>query len=156
MPRVQDHLDSMAVVGMFSTMDILSAYSKVPVAEKGISKTVFTMKHGLFEFAAIPFGLLMAPDTYQWLKEFALSGMQWSLFLIYHDDAIVFSTEVDEQVDCLDKILNHVGAPGLKLKPSKCVFFSIKVSFLEHNLTKEGILPNPDNVAMIFIGLFLG
>ena len=97
----------------------------------------------------MPFGLMTAPATYQRLMELALSGLQWSLCLIYLDDVIVFSADFDEQVDHLDQVLTHIGAAGLKLKPSKCVFFATKVSFLGHNLLKEGILPDPENVAKI-------
>ena len=97
----------------------------------------------------MPFGLMTAPATYQWLMELALSGLQWSLCLIYLDDVIVFSEDFDEQVDHLDQVLTHIGTAGLKLKPSKCVFFATKVSFLGHNLSKEGILPDPENVAKI-------
>ena len=73
---------------------------------------------------------MTAPATYQQLMELALSGLQWSLCLIYLDDVIVFSEDFDEQVDCLDQVLTRIGSVGLKLKPSKCVFFVTKVSFL--------------------------
>ena len=46
-------------------------------------------------------------------------------------------------------MLTQLGSAGLELKPSKCVFFATKVSFLGHNLSEEGILPDPDNVAKI-------
>ena len=148
-PRAQDCLDSMMGSGMFSTMDILSAYNQVPVAEEDIPKTAFSTKYGLFEFTTMPFGLMTAPATYQWLMELALSGLQWSLCLIYLDDVIVFSEDFDEQVDRLDQVLTRIGSASLKLKPSKCVFFATKVSFLGHYLSKEGILPDPENVAKI-------
>ena len=149
MPRAQECLDSMAGSGMFSTMDILSAYNQVPVAEEDTPKTVFSTKYGLFELSTMPFGLMTAPATYQRLMELALSGLQWSLCLIYLDDVIVFLEDFDEQVDHLDQVLTHIDSVGLKLKPSKCVLFATKVSFLGHNLSKEGILPDPENVAKI-------
>ena len=61
----------------------------------------------------------------------------------------MFSEDFDGQVDQLDKVLTQIGSAGLKLKASKCVFFAMKVSFLGHNLTKEGILPDSENVAKI-------
>ena len=84
---------------MFSTMDIMLAYNQVPVAEQDIPKTAFTTKYGLFEFTTMPFSLMTAPATYQWLMELTLSGLQWSLYVIYLDDVIVFSEDFDEQVD---------------------------------------------------------
>ena len=37
----------------------------------------------------------------------------------------------------------------MKLKPAKCLFFSDRVTFLGHVITREGILPDPDNLAKI-------
>ena len=74
--RAHDCLDAMAGYGMFSTMDILSAYNQVPMAERDIPNTASTTKYGLFEFMTMPFSLMTAPATYQWLMELALSGLQ--------------------------------------------------------------------------------
>ena len=87
---------------MFSTMDITSAYDQVPVAEKDIPKTAFVTKYGLYEFTKMPFGLPTAPQTYEHLLELTLSGLQWSLCLIYLDDVIVFSHDFDEHIDRLN------------------------------------------------------
>ena len=37
----------------------------------------------------------------------------------------------------------------MKLKPAKCLFFSDRVTCLGHVITREGILPDPDNLAKI-------
>ena len=148
-PRTQDSLDTMAWATIFSTMDITSAYNQVPVAEKDIPKTAFVTKYGLYEFTKMPFGLSIAPQTYECLMELTLSSLQWSLCLIYLDDVIVFSHDFDEHIDRLDKVLTQIGAAGLKLKPSKCVFFAPKVSFLGHIVSQDGVSPDPDNIAKI-------
>ena len=134
---------------MFSTMDITSAYNQVPVAEKDIPKTAFVTKYGLYEFTKMPFGLSTAPQTYEHLMELPLFGLQWSLCLIYLDDVIVFSHNFDEHIDRLDQVLTRIGAAGLKLKPSKCVFLALKVSFLGHIMSQDGVSPDPDNIAKI-------
>ena len=86
-------------------MEILLAYYQVPIVEKDIPKTAFTTTYGLFEIRTMLFGLITAPATYQWLMELALSGLQWSLCLIYFDDFIAFLKDFDKQVHCLDKVL---------------------------------------------------
>ena len=105
---------------MFSTMDILSTYNKVPMVERNISKMALTTKYGLFEFTTMPFVLMTAPATYQWLMKLALSGLQWSLCLIYLDDVIVFSRDLVEHVDQFDNMLTWLGSAGQKLKGSIC------------------------------------
>ena len=113
---------------MFSTMDILSVYNQGQW-QRDIPKMAFTTKYGLFRFTSKPFGLMTAPATYQWLMELVLSGLQWSPCLIYLDDIKVFSRGFNEQVDWLDNVLTWIGSASLKLKVSKCVLFSTKVSF---------------------------
>ena len=46
-------------------------------------------------------------------------------------------------------MLTKIGSDNLKLKGSKWVCLSTKVTFLGHNLRKEGILPDSENVAKI-------
>ena len=148
MPRTQDCLNTMAGSKMFSTMNILSANKQVPIAERH-STTAFTTKYCLFEFTTMMFSVMAMPATYRWLMELVLSGLQWSLCQIYLDNVIMFSRDFDEQVDWLDKVLIWLGSPGLKLKGGRHVVFSTRVVFLGHALSKEGILPDPENVAKI-------
>ena len=148
-PRTQDCLDAMTGVTIFSTMDITLAYNQVPVAEKDIPETAFVTKYGLYEFTKMPFGLSTAPQTYKCLMELTLSGLQWSLCLIYLDDVIVFSHGFDGHIDRLDRVLTQICAAGLKLKLSKCVFFAPKVSFLGHIVSQDGVSPDPNNIAKI-------
>ena len=86
------------------------------MAERDIPKMAFTTKYGLFEFTTMPFGLMTAPATYQQLMVLGLSGLQWSLCLIYLDDIIAFCRDFREQVDWLDKVLTVIGSVSLKLK----------------------------------------
>ena len=148
-PRIEDSINALAGSTVYSVTDFLSAYCQVPMAEKDIPKTAFCSKYGLHEFLFLPFGLTGAPATYQRLMELVLAGLQWSICLIYLDDVIIFGCNFEENIECLDVVLTRFGAAGLKLKPAKCLFFSDRVTFLGHVITKEGILPDPDNLAKI-------
>ena len=149
LPRTQDCLDALSGSIWFSSMDITSAYNQVPVAEKDIPKTAFVTRSGLYEFTTMPFGLCNAPATFERVMELALSGLQWTSCLIYLDDVIVFGSSFDEHMSRLRLVLERIKLAGLKLKPSKCHFFQDEVVFLGHVISKDGILPNPDNVAKI-------
>ena len=46
-------------------------------------------------------------------------------------------------------MLTQIDGAGLTLKPSKCVFFAAKVCFLGHIVSKDGVLPDPDNITKI-------
>ena len=61
----------------------------------------------------------------------------------------MFSRDLDEQVNQLDKVLSQLWSAGLKLKGSKHLLFTMKVSSLGYTLLEERILPDPENLAKI-------
>ena len=146
-PRVQDCLDAVAGSTIFSTLDITSAYHQIPVRQEDIAKTAFCSKYGLWEFINMPFGLCNATATFQRMLELALRGLQWTSCLIYLDDVIIFGSSFGTHLTRLQAVLDQISAAKLKLSPSKCCLFKSQVTFLGHVLSKEGILPNPDNVS---------
>ena len=87
--RIDDTLDTLAGSKLFSTLDLLSGYWQVEVADADKEKTAFTTQEGLFEFNVMPFGLCNAPATFQRLMDLVLAGVQWSRCLVYLDDIIV-------------------------------------------------------------------
>ena len=91
LPRINDTLDALAGAKMFSTLDLASGYWQVELDPHDREKTAFVTHQGLYEFKVMPFGLCNAPSTFQRLMEFVLTGLQWSICLIYLDDVIIFS-----------------------------------------------------------------
>jgi len=59
------------------TVDLLSGYWQVEVAEEDKPKTAFTTREGLYEFNVMPFWLCIAPATFQRLMDLVLAGVQW-------------------------------------------------------------------------------
>ena len=65
LPRVDDTLDTLSGSKWFSTLDLISWYWQVEVAEEDREKTAFCTPDGLFEFKVMPFGLCNVPATFQ-------------------------------------------------------------------------------------------
>jgi len=145
-PRVSDCLDAVAGSCYFSTLDITSAYNQIPVKKGDIPKTAFVTKYGLYEYLTMPFGLCNASPTFQRVMEIALSGLQWSTCLIYQDDVIIHSKSFESHVQRLRQVFERIRSAGLKLSPEKCKLFKSEVTFLGHIVSRQGVLPNPDNV----------
>lgn len=134
---------------MFSTLDLTAGYHQVRVKAEDIPKTAFVTKYGHFEYKTMPFGLTNAPGTFQRVMEMALNGLQWDICLIYLDDIVIFSRTFEEHISRLSQVVQRIEEAGLKLKPEKCNLFQDEVVFLGHRVTKEGVLPDKQNVEKI-------
>ena len=67
---------------------------------------------------------------------------------MYLDD-IVWGHTSEEHYQRLAAVLERFQSTGLRLKPKKCKFFQMEVSFLGHLVSAEGVRTDPDKVAVI-------
>ena len=126
LPHIEDTLQALSGSQWFSTIDLLSGYWQVGIAENDKEKTAFTTQEGLFEFNVMPFGLCNAPATFQRLMDLTLSGMLWTECLVYLDDVVIFGRTFGDHLKNLESVLKRIHGVNLKVKPSKCAFFESK------------------------------
>ena len=139
LPRIDDTLQALSGSRWFSTIDLLSGYWQVGVAEKDKEKTAFITQEGLFGFNAMPFGLCNAPATFQRLISLVLSGILWTECLVYLDDIIIFGHSFKEHLTHLASVFRRLREVNLKVKSSKCAFLQKQVLYLGHVISSEGI-----------------
>ena len=149
LPQVDMTLDTLAGSQWFSTMDLLSGYWQVEIAESDCPKTAFTTTEGLFKFKVMPFGLCNALATFQWLMDLVLAGLQWAQCLVYIDDVVVVGRTFDKHLQNLKAVFERLRQAGLKLKPSKCVFFQRSVQYLGYIVSTRGIQPDPEKLEKV-------
>ena len=146
LPRIDDVLDRLAGAKWFGSIDLLSGYYQVPVAEKDAEKTAFVTPDGLFEFTRMPQGVQNGASCFQRLMDRVLRQLKWSMCLVYLDDCLVFGKTFEEFVERLDLVLTAIEDAGLTINPRKCVFATDRVLHLGHIIDAEGIRPNPEKV----------
>ena len=149
LPRIDATLDTLIGSRWFSTLDLLSGYWQVEVAERDQPKTAFCTTEGLFEFKVMPFGLCNAPATFQRLMDLVLAGLQWSHCLVYLDDVIVLGKTFTEHLENLRTVFARLREAGLKLKPTKCAFLQPRVQYLGHIVSRDGVIPDPAKVEKV-------
>ena len=149
LPRIDDTLSTLSGSKWFSTIDLLSGYWQVDVAEEDRPKTAFCTTEGLFEFKAMPFGLCNAPATFQRLMDLVLAGLQWSQCLVYLDDVIIIGHTFSEHLANLSLVFQRLRAAGLKLQPKKCDFLKHKVTYLGHVVSDVGVSTDPSKVEKV-------
>lgn len=133
----------------FSTMDLAAGYNQVPVAEYDKPKTAFCTPFGLFEWNRMPFGLCNAPGTFQRLMQRIFGDQQGQSLLLYLDDIIIFSSDVQQHLQRLDCVLGRLHHEGLKVKLSKCSFFKREVSYLGHVISDKGVSTDPAKIECV-------
>ena len=134
MPRMDECIDSLGSAKVFSTLDCNSGYWQLPVAEEDQDKTTFTCHAGSYKFLRLPFGLRNAPATFQRAMDIILSRVRWKFVLVYLDDIIIFSRDVDEHLRHLESVLKLLQEAGATLRLPKCHFFKEQVKYLGHIL----------------------
>ena len=102
-------------------------------------KTTFLTRRGSFQFRVLPFGLCNAPATFERLMDLALSRLHYEVLLVYLDDIIVFSSDLEEHFRRMELLFQRLAAARLKLKPSKCHLLQREVLFLGHRVNGQGI-----------------
>ena len=150
LPHIQEALKSMAGSTHFSSMDFKSGFWQIKMAPESQQYMAFTVGNlRFYEFTRMSFGLCNAPATFQCLMQNTLGELNLTYCVIYLDDVIVFGHMEEEHLECLHVMFQRFWEFNLKLKPSKCSFFQLKIVYLAHHIWQRGILPSQDNVQAV-------
>ena len=149
LPHIDTCLGSMNGAVWFSTLDLRSGYHNIPIKESDRDKTAFITRRGCFRYKVMPFGLTCAPSVFQRLMDLVLCGLTYETCLVYLDDIIVFSRDVDSHLERLGEIFSRLRSANLKLHVKKCCLFQRRVNFLGHVLTEAWIEVQPEKVEAV-------
>ena len=97
----------------------------------------------------MPFGLCNAPASFQKLMERCMGELNLIDCLIYLDDVFIFTSTFEEHLERLDAVFSHLKQHNLKLKPSKCEFLRLEVTYLGHVVSEEGIRTDPEKTKAV-------
>ena len=127
-----------------------SGYHQVELLEEHKCRTAFTVGSlGFWEFNRLPFILNNAPATYQRLMEQCLGDLNMKICAIYLDDLIVFSSSLEEHLQCLDTVLNRHKDCNLKLSPKKCMFLQTQVKYVGHIVSEKRVQAHHEKIDRI-------
>ena len=151
LPRIDDTLEALGneTAKIFSSLDVASGYWHIPIAKEDREKTAFTTRNGQYQFKVVPFGLTGAPGAFCRYMDKVLRDVMWKRCLVYVDDIIVWAKDINEHKVALSEIFERLLNAGLKLKLSKCEFFTEKVEYLGFVIQQGVVGLSPERVKSI-------
>lgn len=78
-----------------------------------------------------------------------LSGLKWNICLVYLDDVVVCGKTFKEHQDRLESVLIALQKAQLTLNVKKCAFAQSQILCLGHQVTADGISPDPSKISAI-------
>lgn len=148
MPQIQDILESLHGVTVFSTIDLKTGYWQMDMEPDSIQKTALVTSAGLFEFLRLPFGLKNAAASFQRMMEHVLRELKGKCCLVYIY-VVVYSENEEKHLKHLDQVFSCLANAGLTLNLQKCNFFQTSLTFLGHLVSGDGVKTDPSKVSAV-------
>ena len=139
----------------FGTIDLSNAFHHIPVREEDRDKTAITTDFGMFRFRRMGFGLAAAPQAFALAINALEAGLAEKdpdlarLILCYFDDILICGESYEKFLDRLHLLLEDMQKMGFKINPAKCSLGQKVTKYLGHQVSTEGIAPDPNNVSSV-------
>ena len=135
---------------IFSSLDMRQGYRQIPVEPQSRAKTAFSVQWlRQFQFNRMPFGLKKAAFSLIQMTSSVLRRIAFKYCLAYLNDILVYSSNLSEHLEHLDKIFKRLRHANLRLHPKKCKFALPGVKYLGHILSKNGVSVDHAKVAAV-------
>ena len=139
LPSIEMNLEKLAGAKVFSALDAAAAYNVIPVAEASRPLLAFITPMGLFQYKRMPFGPRNSGAVYARFIEQLLSKLNSRAVVAYLDDILVFTGDLDEHVQELERVLEMHQRAGIKLRPAKTKLFSSEAEYLGFKVSEDGV-----------------
>jgi hypothetical protein len=148
-PNLEATLDQLGKAKYFSVVDCQAGFHQIELEESSRDFTSFNTELGSFRFKRVPFGLRVAPNSFQRMMSLAFASLPPQSAFLYMDDLIIIGKNENHHLQNIQAVFDNCKKYNIKLNPKKCSFFKSEVAFLGHLCTAEGIKIDPEKTKYI-------
>ena len=150
-PLIEEIFHTLEGSAYLTSIDMSAGFYQVPMEVSSQDYTAFSTRFGSFKWLRMPTGLTGSSPIFQCLVEKVLVGLTWKICVPYLDDIIIISSSPEEHLERFRLVFQRFRAHNLKINPDKCDFFRMKVQFLGHIVSKDGLEVDPSKIGAVQI-----
>ena len=147
LPNVNTLLATLGNAKVFSKLDLSSAYHQIRLTPDCRDLKAFITPDGLFRHKRMPFGLASASAVFQRMMDTIFKGTPG--VRCFQDDIVIYGANQEDHDKALRSVFQKLKDNGLCVQRDKCVFNTDSVTYLGHQISADGITPNPPLVHAI-------
>lgn len=147
LPNITEILDSLSGCMYFSHLDLHQGYYNVKLNPDSRKYTAFCS--GQYQMTRMPMGLKTSPSSFSRMMTMAMTGLTYEKCLIYQDDLVCFSRDMESHIKNLQDIFKRLRKVNLKLNPQKCCFLQKELLYLGHVVSSDGVIPDPNKISVV-------
>lgn len=148
-PEINEVLAQLGKNEYFSVIDLKSGFHQIPLREKDMEKTSFSINNAKYEFTRVPFGIKNGPAIFQRALDDILREHIGKICYVYIDDIIIFGPDEQTHLKNIETIFDTLQKANMKVQLNKCEFLKKEVEYLGFIISTKGIKTNPAKVAAI-------
>jgi hypothetical protein len=149
LPHIDELIDHVSGCSIFSSMDCTQGFFQLTLNPQHREYTGFITPIGTFRYKVLPFGITLGPACYQRMMNTILKDYIGKFVVIFMDDVLCFSKNMEEHKDHLRLIFEACDRWNLRLKRKKSEFGKPEVEYLGFKIGTEGVKPCDRNVKKI-------
>ncbi|CAM9759862.1 unnamed protein product, partial [Heterosigma akashiwo] len=148
-PTIQSLLDHLSGASIFSTIDLKSGFYQVEIDENSRDYFSFSTRKGKFRMTRLPMGWKNSSSLFQERLLEVFGDLVYKGVLIYIDDIIIYSNDIQSHMDLLLTVLDRFLDKNLIIKIEKSHFLLESIQYLGHIVDSDGVQPDDSKIQII-------